>query len=408
MNGQGGDAGRARQRALIAALVCGAFGIGVSEFLVMGLLPEIAQDLSPVLYAAHPEAAIAAAGGMASGYALGVVVGMIVTPIVLRRLSERSIVAICAAAMLVLTLLTVLSPNLPVAVVLRFLSALAHASYVGLASLMAARALGSRHHGRGAAIVVGGLTMANVVGVPLLTAFGAVTGWRIALGVCALLFAAPLLALARIAPLAAETAAKHPERSRAGGPWRLVVAIVLVTSLASGAFAITTFVAPISLHAQGPSPVISVAVLMLVFGIGMNLGNFGGGAVADRSAPLTLLLGAAAGAGGALLLLPGGMSGGFAGAGVFLVGVGLGALTPSAQVIYVRLAQRRPRLAASLAPGTINLGSFVGALLGGIGLAGVGAQAVVWVALALFGLGLALQLFRSVTGDRLAAPTSSV
>lgn len=408
MDERRGMSERARQRILIAALVCGSFGIGVSEFLVMGLLPEIAQDLSPERYAAHPDSAIAAAGGMASGYALGVVVGMIVTPIVLRRFSERRIVAICAAAMLVFTVLTLLAPNLPIAVALRFLSALTHASYVGLASLMAARALGTRHHGRGAAIVIGGLTMANVLGVPVLTAFGGGFGWRAALAICAVLFAVPLVALARIAPIEGDSVKRTADRQGIGAVWKLAVAIVLVTSLASGAFAITTFVAPVSLHAQGPSPLIPVAVLMLIFGIGMNIGNFGGGVIADRSAPLILLLGGAAGIVGALMLLIGGTPSALAGAGMLLVGIGLGALTPGAQVVYVRLASRRPRLGASLAPGTINLGSFVGALFGGIGLANFGAQAVVVVALVLYGTGLALQLFRGVTAERVAGSTADV
>lgn len=395
-----GPSERAKSIILISALVCGSFGIGVSEFLVMGLLPQIARDLSPELYAAHPDAAIAAAGSMASGYALGVVVGMVLTPIVLRRLSERAIVAVCAASMLVLTILTVLSPNLPIAVALRFLAALTHATYMGLASLMAARALGSRHHGRGTAIVVGGLSVANLIGVPALTALGSGGGWREALAVCAVLFVAPLVALLRIAPAAGAGSGGGRDERRSGGAWKVAIAVLMVTSLASGAFAITTFVAPISLHVQGASAILPVAVLMLLFGIGMNLGNIGGGFLADRSAAFTLVLCGILGVAGAVLLIGEGTGGALAGAGMFLVGASLGSLTPAAQVVYVRIASNRPRLAASLAPGTINLGSFAGALLGGLVLAGIGSQAVVVVALVLFALGLAFQAFRSVTREQ--------
>lgn len=395
--------GRGAQRVLIAALVCGSFGIGVSEFLVMGLLPEIAADLAPAHFSAHPDSAVAAAGGMASGYALGVVAGMVLMPVVLRRLSERAIVAVCAAAMLLLTVLTLAAPTLPVAIALRFIAALPHASYIGLASLMAARALGSRHHGRGAAIVVGGLTLSNVLGVPVLIAFGSEAGWRAALVVCAALFAVPLLALARIVPRAAEGAeALRVQRARGGGR-RLVSAIVMITSLASGAFAVSTFVAPVSAHVQGVPPSIPVSVLMLAFGVGMNIGNFGGGVIADRSAPLILLLSGASGLLGAGLLLAGATTSALAIAGMLLVGAGLGSLTPGAQVVYLRLARRRPRLAASLAPGTINLGSFVGALAGGAGLAAFGAQAVVIAALGLYGIGLVLLAGGGAARDKMVS-----
>lgn len=391
--------GQNNQRFLIAALVCGAFGIGVSEFLVMGLLPEIAADLSPSRFAVNANATIAVTGGMVSGYAAGVVVGMVLTPVVLRRFSERVVVAICVAAMLLLTILTLVAPNLPTAIALRFLAALPHASYIGLASLMAARALGSRHHGRGAALVVGGLSISNVLGVPPLIAVGTEHGWRIALAVCILLFAVPLIALARIDPIASDATPGLGSGHPVSGAWRLVVAIVMVTSLASGAFAVSTFVAPISAHVQGPKQALSVAVLMFIFGVGMNLGNFTGGVLADRSARITLFVGGAIGLLGAGLLLGRGTSSILAPAGLLLVGCALGALTPSAQVVYVRLARRRPRLAASLAPGTINLGSFIGAVLGGFALAGAGAQAVVVVAIALYVLGMGMLLYKGATAD---------
>ena len=396
------------QRFLMAALVCGSFGIGVSEFLVMGLLPDIAADLAPVQFADDRDAAIAAAGGMASGYAAGVVVGMILTPLVLRRLSERAVVATCAAAMLVLTVLTLLAPNLPVAIALRFVAALPHATYVGLASLMAARALGQRHTGRGAAIIVAGLTMSNILGVPPLIAVGTEHGWRVALAACVLLFAAPLIGLARIPPLPSAGAGPVAGDKRLSGAWRLTVAIVLITSLASGAFAVSTFVAPIAEHSQGTPMAIPVAALMLIFGIGMNLGNLAGGLLADRSAPGTLLAGSCAGLGGAGMLLAGDAPSVLAAAGMLLVGVALGALTPGAQVVYVRLAHRSPRFAASLAPGTINFGSFFGAVVGGIGLAGFGAQAVVVVALAFYAVGLALQLVRGAIAEPMARRLDNV
>ncbi|WP_277620057.1 MFS transporter [Leucobacter celer] len=373
--------------------MCGAFGIGVSEFVVMGLLPQIAVDLEPGLTAASPDAALALTGGLVSGYALGVVVGMVVTPLILRRLSEHRILLLCAAVMLIGTALTAASPNLAVAVVLRFLSALTHASYVGIASALVGRLLGSSHQGRGAAIVVGGLSVANLLGVPVLTALGSDGSWRAVLGVCAALFAVPVVALR----CQAFPAAAVPARAADGGgigSRRLWSLIAVVTVLASGCFAVTTFVAPISDLSQGPGGPVPISLLMLLFGAGMNLGNFGGGWTADRSANGTLLLSGVVGIVGSIaVVIPSG-SGLTVSAGVCAVGLSLGLLTPGAQVLYVRTAREGSRLAASLAPGTINLGSFLGAVVGGAGLATAGPAAVGAIAAVCIGAATLLQLLR--------------
>ncbi|WP_244303115.1 MFS transporter [Leucobacter coleopterorum] len=145
----------AGRRFLIFALACGGFGIGVSEYLVMGLLPQIAADLLPELSRSDPDAALAATGGLASAYALGVVVGMFTTPILTRRFSERGALLACAGGMLLFTLLTAFAPNLTIAIAFRFLSALAHASYLGVGAMAVAHLLGGGRYGRGAAVVHG-------------------------------------------------------------------------------------------------------------------------------------------------------------------------------------------------------------------------------------------------------------
>ncbi|WP_336662294.1 MFS transporter [Leucobacter sp. USHLN154] len=380
---------------LVSALVCGSFGIGVSEFVVMGLLPDIAADLEPALTAGSPGTALALTGGMVSGYALGVVVGMLVTPLVLRRCSERTILLVCAAVMLVGTGLTAVSPSLFIAVVLRFGSALTHASYVGIASSVVGRELGDAHQGRGAAIVVGGLSVANLLGVPVLTALGSGSDWRAVLAICAVLFAVPMVTLwISHAPLSAQRPRLSGGRAAPGGN-RLWMLVVVVTVLASGCFAVTTFVAPLADLSRGVGGPVPVAVLMLLFGIGMNLGNVGGGWAADRSADRTLLASGIAGIAGAVLVLIPSASGVTMSLGIWGVGLSLGLLTPAAQVLYMRTARPDSRLAASLAPGTINLGSFLGAAVGGAGLAVAGAASVGAIAVALIGGATLMQLIRA-------------
>ncbi|MCW2289271.1 DHA1 family inner membrane transport protein [Leucobacter luti] len=375
---------------LIAALACGGFGIGVSEFLVMGLLPQIAEDLLPELVRSHRDAALAATGGMASAYAAGVAVGIFTTPLLVRRLSERHALLVCAGSMVLWTVLTALAPTLPIALALRFLSALTHASFIGLGAMAIAHVLGSRSYGRGSAIVHGGLALANLAGVPALTAVGAVVDWRVILGSCALLFAAPLLALVLVdVPDAAHgTSAPSTARVRTKN---LVLLFGSAIVGAAGGFTILTYVAPVTLWTRGDDTWVTAAIAMLAFGIGMNLGNLVSGILADRAAGLAFGGAICAGVFGAALLLIPGAGGVMTVAGVLLIGVLLGGQGPAGQVLYLRELSRFPRLAASLPSGTGNLGSFAGALFGagllagfGPGVIPIGAGALLIIALVAF------------------------
>jgi DHA1 family inner membrane transport protein len=219
---------------------------------------------------------------------------------------------------------------------------------------------------------------------------------------CAGLFAIPVVALSLARPPAPlQPAAVGGERT--GEPAARLGALVLaVTVLASGCFLAVTYVVPIAEWLQQDAGGLSVAAAMLAFGIGMNLGNFGCGRIADRSADAALLGSGAAGAvGAAALCIPAGGAVSV-GAGMLLVGIGLGGVSPAAQVLYVRIAARFPKFAASLASGTVNLGSFAGASLGAGALGWLGIAWVPMTALMLFGIGIALQLGRMLGRGRTA------
>jgi len=165
--------------------------------------------------------------------------------------------------------------------------------------------------------------------------------------------------------------------------------------IAIGGFMLLTFVSPIVVWLQGgPELGLPVAVFMLMFGVGMNLGNFGGGWLTDISAEFTLLLSGASGVLGAILLSIPMDNGITAAAGMLLVGVSIGAYSPPAQILFVATARRWPKLAASFVSGTTNLGSFVGASIGAVALSSFGARAVVILALVLLILGSLGQLIR--------------
>ncbi|MGO1538509.1 MAG: MFS transporter [Leucobacter sp.] len=376
-----------RRGFLIAALVCGGLGIGVSEFIVMGLLPQIAEDLVGGLYASHPESALAATGGLASAYALGVVVGMFITPLVLRRVSERTAILVCAGGMLLWTVLLVFAPTLPIAIALRFLASLTHATYIGVGALATAHMLGSNRYGRGSAVMHGGIAGANLLAVPALTALGAEGDWRLIVAGCALLFAVPFVAFVCIAPPETAGYVAGTSGGRVFGH-RLVVIAIGVILLAGGGFAVITYVAPVTEWAQGGGGWLTAALAMLAFGIGMNAGNFGAGWLADRAAVATFWSSAAIGIAGALLLLVPGIGSLGTGIAILLVGVMVGAGGPTSQVLYLGELRNYPRLASAMPSGTGNMGSFVGSVVGAGLLAGVGPALVPIGALGLIGAGL--------------------
>ncbi|WP_281289146.1 MFS transporter [Leekyejoonella antrihumi] len=388
---------------LVAALVCGAFGIGTSEFLVMGLLPQIAASLSGQLYRRSPKAAMATTGWMTAGYALGVATGTVVMPFLLRKSQVRAALIWCAASMMLWTLLTALSPSLPVAITFRFLAALAHATYTGLASVVVARLLGPNHQGRGNAVVIGGLTAANLVGVPLFTAAGSGGAWRVMIGLCSILFAAPVVALVFISLPALSDIPHAAVRARATTRQSLTL-MAAITLLAGGGFAIMTFVAPISRWSEGSVAVLPVAAYMAIFGVGMNAGNVIGGWAADRAAGVSVVCFGAVGITGTVMLLLRLWPGVTTGVGIAMMGILLGGVNPGAMVLYMRELPHRPRLAASLASGTANLGSFIGSLAGGALLATRGVSAAVAGGFALTAIGLLVFLGRgSPSGRSLAA-----
>lgn len=389
---------RARTTALIVALVAGTFGIGVSEFLVMGLLPQIASDLVGPIYRNSPNAAMAAAGGLVSGYALGVVVGTAVAPALLRRLPERAALATCAASMLLFTLLTALAPTLAVAIVFRFLAALTHATYTGMATVLVARLLGKNFHGRGNAIVMSGLTLANLLGVPALTLVGAAhEDWRLALGACCVLFAVPILALALIRTPSAASIAAPADGAGSRTTRGAVLLMIVITLVTGGGFAVMTYAAPVSSWAQGPTDLVPVAVFMLVFGVGMNLGNVIGGWAADRSAELTVWVCGTFGIVAAGILMIPQHSWAAPMLAMLVVGLVLAGVNPAAMVLYLHELPHRPRFAASLASGTANLGSVLGSLVGAAVLAARGAAAVPFGAVALTALGMIFLVARAAS-----------
>jgi DHA1 family inner membrane transport protein len=381
----------ARIRFALLALALGGFAIGATEFVAMGLLPNLAADLLPGLYASSPEAANAQVGWLISAYALGVVVGAPTIAAAAARWPRKQLLLALLAAFTLATIASALLPTFGLVLVARFVAALPHGAYFGIASLVAAELMGPGKRARGVAIVLSGLTIANVIGVPSITWLGQVAGWRVAYIAVAALFAVTFVAVIVAVPFQnGNPGATMRSELKAFGRLQVWLALLIGAVGFGGLFAVYTYVAPLVIEITG-LPAMAVPLVLVVVGLGMTAGNFVGGALADRSVRRTMYTFFGVMLGALLLLavsaqtLPGLLIG------VFLVGGAASALSPTIQTRLMDVAHDSQSIAAALNHSALNLGNALGAYLGGVVVAaGLGYLAPIWVGLGLSVLGVAL------------------
>jgi DHA1 family inner membrane transport protein len=387
---------RPTARRALLSLAIGSFGIGMTEFVVMGLLPEIAGELLPSVYASDPEAAIAQAGWLITLYAAGVVVGAPTIAGVVAKYPRHRVMVFLALALTLGNALTLVLPTFELVAASRFLAALPHGAYFGIGALVAADVLGPGKRAQGVAFVLTGLTIANVVGVPLGTFLGQQFGWRAAFLVVAAIFALATVAIALTVPHhAGEPSRTLRAELRVFGIGQVWFALGIGAIGFGGFFAVYSYVATLVTEAAG-SPQWAVPIVLVVAGLGMTVGNLVGGRLADRDLRRSLLGGLLAlAAVQALLALTAGWIVAV-GLFVFLVGFFSSALSPTIQTRLMDVAGDNQSIAAALNHSALNMGNALGAALGGVVIAaGLGFVAPVWVGvvLALAGFGVACASF---------------
>ena len=402
----------ARVRLALLALALGGFGIGSTEFVAMGVLPEIARDLLPDLVQTDPDEAIARAGILISAYAAGVVVGAPTIAVFAARFPRRGILLALVAAFSVGTLASALAPTFELVVAARFVAALPHGAYFGIAALVAASLMGPGKRGQGIALVLSGLTIANVIGVPAITFLGQQAGWRVAYLVVAAIFVATLVAIRLVVP--AQPGDPHATaRRELGGFTKPAVWFALLTGAVGfgGFFAVYTYVAPLTTEVTRMEPWF-VPVALVVTGVGMTIGNLIGGRLADTGALRAVFLTFGAMAVALLVLaLTASSSAGLL-IGLFLVGLTASALSPAIQTRLMDVAGDSQTLAAAANHSALNLGNSLGAFLGGAVIAaGWGYLSPTWLGLLLLVPGVILALLGGLVThgeSKRRAPTDSV
>lgn len=338
------------------ALAIAAFAIGTAEFIIMGLLPQVSADLG---------VSIPSAGYLVSGYAMGVVVGGPLLAMLVGKMEEKRALLILMAIFTIGNVACMIAPDFTSLIVARIFTAFSHASFIGMAAVLASRIAPPGKEGRAMTLMFTGMTLANVLGVPVGSLVGQVYGWRTTfLGVVAL----GLISLLMVWYLVPARAGANKQQTRANleGMKRPIIWLGLMTSVMASAsmFAFFTYIVPILQDVTHVEPKFA-SVALLVCGVGIIIGGLLGGRLADwsltRSLVLTLLALIAALVSffwTSHFVYPAVINMAVWGCLSFSVGMLL-------QAMIIRVAGESANYASTLNVGAFNLGNAIGAWVGG-------------------------------------------
>ncbi|KIQ34137.1 MFS transporter [Pseudomonas viridiflava] len=380
-------------------LALSAFAIGTTEFVIMGLLPDVAADLG---------VSIPGAGWLVTGYALGVAIGAPFMAMATARLPRKAALVTLMGIFIVGNLLCALASDYDVLMFARVVTALCHGAFFGIGSVVAAGLVPANRRASAVALMFTGLTLANVLGVPLGTALGQYAGWRSTFWAVTVIGVIALIGLIRFLPtnrdeekldMRAELAAL-----RGAGIW---LSLTMTALFSASMFALFTYVAPLLGDVTGVSPQ-GVTWTLLLIGLGLTVGNVIGGKMADRKVSSTLIavfismaVISTALSWTSAALIPTEIT-------LFLWAVAAFAAVPALQINVVTFGKAAPNLVSTLNIGAFNVGNALGAWIGGsviahgLGLTRVPLAAAVLAVLALL---ITLITFRQTGNPDLAPAT---
>ncbi|MDO0932624.1 MFS transporter [Streptomyces sp. DG2A-72] len=368
----------------LLALAVGAFGIGTTEFVMMGLLPDVADDL---------HISIPAAGHLVSAYALGVVIGAPLLAAVTARMPRRTVLIALMALLVAGNALSAFAPDYDWLLAARFLSGLPHGAFFGVGAVVATGLAAPERKARAVSLMFLGLTVANIAGVPAATLMGQSLGWRSTFIGVSVIGVLAVVSLALLVPRDGTHAPGAGLRGELAALKSLPVWLALGTTVAGfGAlFAAYSYITPMLTDSAGYADS-SVTLLLALFGVGATAGNLLGGRLADRSMRGTLFGGLVSLA--AVLALFPVLMGTAWSAPVAVVLLGTAAFVTSSPLLLMVMekASSAPSLASSANQAAFNLANAGGAWIGGLALAagfGVTSPALAGALLAVLGLGVA-------------------
>lgn len=365
-------------------LALSAFAIGTTEFVIMGLLPEVATDLG---------VSIPGAGWLVTGYALGVAIGAPFMAMATAKLPRKAALVTLMGIFIIGNLLCAIASDYNVLMFARVVTALSHGAFFGIGSVVAAGLVPANRRASAVALMFTGLTLANVLGVPMGTALGQYAGWRSTFWAVTVIGVIALIGLVRFLPTKRDEAKLDMRAELAALKGVNIWLSLSMTALfAASMFALFTYIAPLLGEVTGVSPT-GVTWTLLLIGLGLTVGNVIGGKLADRRLAATLIgvfvamaVISTALSWTSVALIPTEIT-------LFLWATAAFAAVPALQINVVTFGKDAPNLVSTLNISAFNIGNALGAWVGGSVIAhGLGLTSVPLAAAALALLALIVTL----------------
>lgn len=339
----------------LLALALGAFGIGVTEFAPMGMLPVIADDLA---------VSIPSAGMLVSAYAFGVLIGAPVMILAFANMARRNLLLLAMGIFTLGNLVSALADSYYTLLIGRVITSFNHGAFFGVGAIVAMSVVAPEKRAGAVAAMFSGLTLATIGGVPLAAYIGELVGWRPAFFAMSAIGLVTLIALRlSLPPMANAQRANIKDELRVLAKSSVLAALLLTVVSSSAMFVVFTYIVPI-LQSETQASTAFITSMLVLYGVGLTCGNYVGGRFADRSLDATLVASLAAVvvllvmfalvSSSALLVAPL----------IFLWGIASFALVPPLQSMVVQEAKEAPSLASAMNIGAFNFGNALGAMLG--------------------------------------------
>lgn len=344
----------------LIALSFGGLTIGITEFVMMGLLPDIASDLS---------VSIPTAGYLISAYALGVVIGAPTLVLMTRNYPPKKILLLLAAMLTLFNALSIIAPNYELLFVSRLLSGLPHGAFFGVGAVVASRLATKGKEAQAISIMFAGLTLANLIGVPIGTYIGQHVSWRYSFALVAIIGLITFVALIFWMPVL-ESGKKESIKSQLNffqnaTAWY----IILITAIGfGGLFCWISYIAPLLTDISGFASE-NVSTILILAGFGMVVGNFLGAKLADKYSPAKIILVLLLVMALDLSLVLFGSSNQIASLIlVFFTGCISFSVVAPIQMLMIQVSTGAEMIASAALQASFNIGNALGAFLGGIPL----------------------------------------
>ncbi|UUZ92631.1 MFS transporter [Paenibacillus sp. P25] len=365
----------------LLSLTVGAFAIGMTEFVIMGILPNVAKDL---------EVSISAAGQLITMYALAVAVGAPILTMLTYKIPQKKLLCLLMGLFILGNVISVIAPNYAVLMGARMITALTHGTFFGVGAVIASGLVSPDKRAGAVSMMMAGLTIANIIGVPMGTYIGQHWGWRASFGSIAIMGAVTLIGILVFIPKLRQDPPVSARQQLAALVNRKPLVFLLIAVLGNaGLFAVFTYITPLLVQITGFAEH-SVTWILILFGHGVTAGNMIGGKLADwKLMPsilgiyfticviLTVFTLTVHHPVAAVIT-------------IFLWGAASFAVFPGMQVRIMNLAQSAPALASTTSHSAGNLGNATGAFIGGMVIMHLPLTSLPWVGAILVGLALLL------------------